>query len=154
MEVFFCVKPAPRINKQSLFPTYGRLLFSRKAAKAQRNLTANGSNLLLLVSCFFFPVSFFFSLAKARSRKEIYSRTALCLLLLGSCFLLLVSCNFSFFARKGADTQRDLTVSRLLLLVSCFLSLVSCPFLLFARKGAEPQRNLIANESYYLILAT
>jgi len=41
-----CTKPVSGITTQSLF-----LLFARKGAKTQRNLTANGSNLLLLGSC-------------------------------------------------------------------------------------------------------
>ena len=95
MEDFFCVRPAPRINKQSLFPTYGRLLLSRKGSKPQRNLTANGSNLLVLVSClpvgrqvscFLSLVTFLFLLAKAQSRKEIWSQTNLI-----TCYLILAT---------------------------------------------------------------
>jgi hypothetical protein len=113
MEDFFCIRPAPRINKQSLFPTYGRLLLSRKGAETQRNLTANDSWFLALGSCIFFFCS--------QRRKEIYAQTALVSWLSahGSRFFLL-------FARKDAKAQRNLTAngSNLLVLVS-FLFLLA-----------------------------
>ena len=134
MEDFFCIRPAPRINKQSLFPTYGRLLLSRKGSKPQRNLTANGSNLLVLVSCL--PVG-----------RQV------------SCFLFLCSWLFSSFCSQRREAAKKsirerLYVSCFSALVSCFLSLVTFLFLLAkaqSRKEIWSQTNLI---TCYLILAT
>jgi hypothetical protein len=122
MEDFFCIRPAPRINKQSLFPTYGRLLLSRKGAEPQRNLTANGSNLLVLVSCL--PVG-----------RQV------------SCFLFLCSWLFSSFCSQRREAAKKSIRERLychvLILLdtffNCFRSL-KC-FQVQARNLSRPERS-------------
>ena len=77
------------------------LLFARKGAKPQRNLTANGSNFLLLVSCFLSLASCLLSLFSFLSQRRRdakksmrngsgFSALVSCLLLLDTSYLILI----------------------------------------------------------------